>query len=87
MPRFSSKNIRFIVFLKPMVYNSSKYSGRTNSMLPFIIGSMMLTGLIVGIYIGLKERYTANEGTCLLLVLETFFVSVGLILYGLHRLF
>lgn len=42
-------------------------------MLLLIIGIAMSMGLWVGVYLGFKERYNANEGTLALLVLETFF--------------
>ena len=54
-------------------------------MLVLIIGIMMMVGLLVGIYLGFKEKYNASEGTCALLVLETFCVSIGLIAYGLLK--
>jgi hypothetical protein len=52
-------------------------------MLIFILGIAMSIGLWVGVYLGFKERYNANEGTLALLVLETFCVSLALIIYGL----
>jgi hypothetical protein len=52
-------------------------------MLTFIIGIAMFVALWVGVYLGFKERYNANEGMLALLVLETFFVSIALIVYGL----
>ena len=52
-------------------------------MLIFILGIAMSLGLWVGVYLGFKERYNASEGTLALLVLETFFVSIALIAYGL----
>lgn len=52
-------------------------------MLSLMLGLAILIGLFTGIYIGLKERYTANEGTCLLLVLEAFFIGMALVIYGL----
>lgn len=56
-------------------------------MLVLVIGIMMFVGLAVGVYLGFKEKYNANEGTLALLVLETFFVSIGLIVYGILKLF
>ena len=55
-------------------------------MLILIIGIAMSLGLWVGVYLGFKERYNASEGTLALLVLETFFVSLGLIGYGLMQI-
>jgi hypothetical protein len=55
-------------------------------MLLLIIGIAMSMGLWVGVYLGFKERYNANEGTLALLVLETFFVSLALIAYGLVQI-
>ena len=52
-------------------------------MLLLSIGIAMSLGLWIGVYLGFKERYNANEGTLALLVLETFFVSLALIGYGL----
>lgn len=51
-------------------------------MLTLIIGIAMFIGLWVGVYLGFKDRYNANEGTLALLVLETFFVSIALMVYG-----
>ena len=56
-------------------------------MLVLVIGSAMFLALAIGVYIGFKEQYSAMEGTLALLVLETFFVSVGLIIYGLVKIF
>jgi hypothetical protein len=56
-------------------------------MLILVIGFTMFLALAVGVYLGFKEKYNANEGTLALLVLETFFVSIGLIIYGLAKLF
>lgn len=56
-------------------------------MLLLIIGIAMSLGLWVGVYLGFRERYNANEGTLALLVLETFFVSLALIIYGLIQVF
>ena len=55
-------------------------------MLILILGIAMSLGLWVGVYLGFKERYNASEGTLALLVLETFFVSLGLIGYGLMQI-
>ncbi len=56
-------------------------------MLILTIGICMFLGLVAAVYLGFKERYNANEGTLALLVLETFFVSIGLIIYGLVTIF
>lgn len=56
-------------------------------MLVLVIGIAMFVGLWVGVYLGFREKYNANEGTLALLVLETFFVSLALITYGVIKLF
>lgn len=55
-------------------------------MLIFVIGMAMFVGLWVAVYLGFKERYNANEGTLALLVLQVFFVSLALSIYGLIQL-
>lgn len=50
------------------------------------IGVAMMLGFIVALYLGFKEQYNANEGTLALLVLETFFISLSLIIYGIYQL-
>ena len=56
-------------------------------MLALTIGISMLLGLFAAVYLGFKERYNANEGTLALLVLETFFVGIGLLIFGLVSVF
>lgn len=50
------------------------------------IGISMMLGFIVALYLGFKEQYNANEGTLAILVLETFFISLGLIIYGILQI-
>ena len=52
-------------------------------MLILVIGVAMFVALWLGVYLGFKEKYNAQEGTLALLVLETFFVSIALIIYGI----
>jgi len=50
------------------------------------LGISMMIGFIIAVYLGFKEQYNANEGTLALLVLETFFISLGLIIYGIYQI-
>lgn len=50
------------------------------------LGISMMIGFVIAVYLGFKEQYNANEGTLAILVLETFFISLGLIIYGIIQL-
>lgn len=50
-----------------------------------MIGICMSLGLWIGVYLGFKEKYNANEGTLALLLLEVFFLSLGFTFYGLAK--
>jgi len=55
-------------------------------MLVLIIGVCMFLGLALAVYLGFRDQYTASEGFLALLVLEVFFVSIGLVVYGLIQI-
>jgi hypothetical protein len=54
-------------------------------MLLLIIGAAMLLGIAIGVYFGFRHQYSATEGTLALLLLEFFFVGLGLLGYGLFQ--
>ena len=56
-------------------------------MLILIVGICMSLGLWSAVYLGFKEKYNASEGTLALLVLEIFFLSIGLTAYGVIKVF
>jgi len=47
------------------------------------IGLAMLSGLVLAFYVGLKNQYTAQEGTLAIILVEVLFISLALIGYGL----
>jgi len=55
-------------------------------MLALIIGIAMLFGIFVGVYFGFRHQYSAAEGTLALLLLETLFIGIGLIIFGVLQL-
>ena len=52
-------------------------------MLSIIMGSAMMISLIIAVYLGFKEQYNATEGTLAMIVLLTFFCSIGLVINGI----
>jgi len=51
-------------------------------MLSVYIGVAMLSGFVITFYVGLKNQYTAAEGTLAIILVEVLFVSISLILFG-----
>jgi hypothetical protein len=45
----------------------------------------MLLSLVVGVFIAFGEKYNASEATCALLVLNTLFLGLAFIIYGLFQ--
>jgi hypothetical protein len=56
-------------------------------MLVLIIGACMLLSLLLGAYIAIGEKYNASEATCALLVLNSFFLGIAFVVYGLTEIF
>jgi hypothetical protein len=52
-----------------------------------IIGAGMLLSLLMGAYIAIGEKYNASEATCALLVLNTLFLGLAFVIYGLTEIF
>jgi hypothetical protein len=68
------------------VYNSRIFFARC-AMLILIIGVCMLLSLLVGAYIAVGEKYNASEATCALLVLNSLFLGLAFVIYGLTEVF
>jgi hypothetical protein len=47
----------------------------------------MLLSLLLGAYIAIGEKYNASEAICALLVLNSFFLGIAFVIYGLTEIF